>query len=369
RLPGPVSDREHVSAGLGNDGSLESVSVVQRLTVRGLGDFSFKIPGPAQDVTALPASENPPGLRKGSVIWQGFCDGRKFLGATMPLFPDREKTRMPVVIAISATIDGRPISATNAQSGPFEMDLTVTNQSSQPVSIEAAKAKPPVVAAVLDRVRASLSRGDVPRPGQAGVPRDLRIERSGPASEEQIEAPFAIKGTLVFRNDEMSLTKVEGARSIEGSSTTSVRFHALLGGGHPLSTTVHLHGDARDFTRPALHMEGSPALPDPASLGPGSHETWVAAARAGAASGTSMVVKLFETMWRVARLRQFDAYLGNPDSTGRATSSYSFTFAPPPKDVVASGPAVKRGSLALTITGLIALVLLLFDALYLWALS
>src|SRR6266496_6216393 len=77
RLPGPVDDREQVSVGLALDGSITKVRVAQRLTITGVGDFSFKVPGPARDVRSLPESASTPGLRKGALLWQGFAAGRK----------------------------------------------------------------------------------------------------------------------------------------------------------------------------------------------------------------------------------------------------------------------------------------------------
>lgn len=369
RLPGPVSDREHVSAGLASDGKLASITAVQRLVVHGLGDFSFKVPGPAQDVFQLPSSENPPGLRKGSVIWEGFSDGTKHLGARMPLFPDKEAARLPVNFQITATIDGRPLSATHAQSGPLDLSITITNQSVQPVTIERASAKPEVVAGILDRVRADLERRSVPRPGAGGIPKAVPVTAAGPSSQEQIEAPFQIRGKLLFQSGEATISHVRGGDVTAATGGPVVDFEALLGGGSPLSTTVHVTGTAHDMTRPTLSIAGRPAVPDADSIAPPSKATWRAAARAGDASGRAMVVKLFETMWRVARLRQYDAYVGNPDPSGPARTSYSFAFAAPRQEVSSSGPALKRGSLTLTITGLLALALLLFDAAYLWALS
>jgi hypothetical protein len=369
RLPGPVSDREQVGVRLTNKGSVHALTVVQRLVVHGLGDFSFKIPGPAQDVTALPSSENPPGLRRGSVLWAGFSDGKKLLAARMPLFPEREASRLPINVVVDGTIAGHPMDATAAQSGPLDLTITLTNQSAQPVSIENPQADAGAVAPILDAVHATLKRNEVPRPGEGGVPKAVPIKSAGPASEEQIEAPFSAKGKLTFPSGTLSASDVTGGRVSTRAGRTTVSFGGLLGGGRPMSVTVHIKGEATDLTRPVLAIEGSPALPTPDSIAPPSGGTWAQAAASGAVSGKAMIVNLLETMWRVSRLRQFDAYLGNPDPTGPATTTYSFGFAPPPAAATGPAPQLKRGSLALTITGLLALLLLLFDALYLWALS
>ncbi|MFN2595468.1 MAG: hypothetical protein ABR579_11340, partial [Actinomycetota bacterium] len=192
---------------------------------------------------------------------------------------------------------------------------------------------------------------------------------AGPSASEQIEAPFEAKGRLSFPSGSISSVTVQGGETRAVGGRTIVAFGGLLGGGEPLSTTLHVRGEAKNLARPTLVVHGSPSLPDPDSIAPPSGGSWVTASASGAASGTHMLVKLFETMWRVSRLRQYDAYVGNPDPTGPATTSYSFAFAPPPPDQSAGGPVLERGSLALTVTGLLALVLLLLDALYLWALS
>jgi hypothetical protein len=44
-----------------------------------------------------------------------------------------------------------------------------------------------------------------------------------------------------------------------------------------------------------------------------------------------MVRLLLETLWRTARLAQFDAYLGNPDTNGPATTAYAFRLIPKPE--------------------------------------
>src|SRR5438067_2174419 len=56
KVPGPVDDVEAVQVGVGPDGAPTSVVVDQTLTVTGVGDFSFKEPGPAIDVAAPPGA-------------------------------------------------------------------------------------------------------------------------------------------------------------------------------------------------------------------------------------------------------------------------------------------------------------------------
>jgi hypothetical protein len=80
-----------------------------------------------------------------------------------------------------------------------------------------------------------------------------------------------------------------------------------------------------------------------------------------------MVGLLLETLWRTARLAQFDAYLGNPDATGRSSSRYTFRLDPlePEQQVVAALPPHVN---ALGIAGLAFAVLLgLFGGAVVWS--
>ena len=76
RLPTkPVVDDQRVLVGIDPAGVPVSVTVVQRLTLRGLGDYTFAVPGPIIDVVAAPGSASEPGLRQGTILWSGFSPG------------------------------------------------------------------------------------------------------------------------------------------------------------------------------------------------------------------------------------------------------------------------------------------------------
>src|SRR3954465_7521946 len=68
-LPGHADDDEAIDVAIDPGGAINSVTAVQRLRLHGVGDYFLKIPGPVQDVEALPTSSAQPGLRKGSVLW------------------------------------------------------------------------------------------------------------------------------------------------------------------------------------------------------------------------------------------------------------------------------------------------------------
>ena len=127
QLPGPVADQEQVNVGLHTDGSISQVVVSQRLILSGLGDFQFRVPGPARDVSALPGSATNPGLRKGSVLWQGFSSGREVLAAEVDLMPNLERDRLPLEFGIDMSVDGQTLEPGKKKSGPFQLNLRVSN--------------------------------------------------------------------------------------------------------------------------------------------------------------------------------------------------------------------------------------------------
>jgi hypothetical protein len=368
KLPGRVTDREEVAVGLGPDGTPATVAVSQVLKLHGLGDFVFKVPGPARDVSALPESVNQPGLRAGAVLWQGFSPGEKTLAAQVELDPRLEQDRLPLRFAIDGTIGGRPWTPSRAASGPLDLRLTITNASAIPVIVAGAEADPAAVAPPLDAVRAAIRAGDRPVPGAGDVP--ARVAAFGPPQtrEEQIEAPFAVSGSLRFPAGSLTGVTVDGGEASEDANGIRVGFRSHLGGGSPMSTTIRVRGTAHDLRLPGLDVSAEPALPLPSSLEPPEGSSWAAygAAHPDRATGETMLRALMEATARVARLRQYDTYLGNPDATGPAAATYRFAFAPPDRPaapVVAAAPFRP----AVAVAGVLIGVLLLALALEWWA--
>jgi len=352
-LPGAVADEERVEVGVGLDGSVRRVVVTQRLVLSGLGDFQFKIPGPAMSVEPLAESEAPPGLRRGSVLWQGFSPGEKVLAARMPLFADQEATRLPIDIDLAMSVDGRPLVPGEPVTGDLEIALRVRNVSPIPIGIASAGADPVELAPVLDDVYRALREGERPLPGEGGLPRSVALLGSPAFTPEPLEAPFRIRGSIELPGGSVEGLHAEGG-VVRGSR---VAFGALLGGGEPLELEVRVSGRARGIALPELVIEGEPAPPAPAMLRPPGR-SWAAAASAGTASGPEMVEALLGVLWRSARLRQFDAYLGNPDPTGPAATAYRWVL-DPPEAQVAPAPVDAAGSSAIGGLALVLLALLL----------
>ena len=143
-----------------------SISDAQRLRLSGLGDFEFKVAGPATNVEALPGSESEPGLRRGSVIWQGFSDGSKSIGALLDLIPGQEAVRLPVKVSLAMTVDGKPVEPGRTYAAGSTCGSTVTNNSPLPLQVVDGDIGLEEGAAVLDAIRAQLAAGERPVPGR-----------------------------------------------------------------------------------------------------------------------------------------------------------------------------------------------------------
>ncbi|MEA2460570.1 MAG: hypothetical protein QOH90_747 [Actinomycetota bacterium] len=371
QIPGRAEDRERVTISLGGDGSTQAIVVDQRLTLHGLGDFFFKVSGPAQDVEALPASEAKPGLRKGSVLWQGFSDGRKVLAARMPLFPDQEKDRLPLETSMSLENGGRRLQPGDTASGDFRLHFSVSNSTSSLTSMSVAEGDKRELAGVLDAIRRSLEKGKRPAPGKGGIPKNVTALGPIKPIARFLELPFEVRGQFVFPSDTAGI-HATGGRVVERPDGIHVRFGGTLGAGRPRTLDLVVTGRAEQMPFPALHMEAGSGLLAPAQLRPPAGKSWsdALAARPGAFSGREMLTRVMTVLSQMAKLTRLDSYLGNPDVSGQSVSRYIYRIAPPPQ--VAQGPVVEvtqNVNLWLAILAVLALVFLAFDLLLLWSLS
>ena len=119
-------------------------------------------------------------------------------------------------------------------------------------------------------------------------------------------------------------------------------------------------------------MRAEPTLPSPEALDSPVGEAWQEGLRIrpSAFDGPRMLSLLAETMWEVARLRQFEAYLGNPDPSGESESTYLFRLSPrvAPPPAVAPPPPPRPGPIGIAAFGL-AVVALLTGLGVLWSRS
>jgi hypothetical protein len=85
RFFGRLASVQAVTVTIDRSGMVIRVVDVDRILVGRKGDYSFAINGPIEDVRAAPGSESEPGLRTGTVVWQGFSPGRRLLAAAITL--------------------------------------------------------------------------------------------------------------------------------------------------------------------------------------------------------------------------------------------------------------------------------------------
>jgi hypothetical protein len=370
RLPGPVDDRERVVVGLSTDGSVARVQVTQRLTLLGTGDFSFKVSGPARDFETLPESGEQPGLRKGALLWQGFAAGQKVLAARVDLFPSQEAQRLPVHFSLRVTVGGRPLEPGDVASGPLELELGIENISAVPIGITDAEADPATLAPVLDNLQRLIASGRRPIPGTEGIPERVPVSGLVTQRRDEVEVPFEVEGRLRFPAGSVKGLQVAGGEAAAEGADVDVRFTARVGGGAQGRFDLRLTGQASHLRLPSLEMTGRPVLPLARALRPPFGRSWsrAVAVDPSRVDGRRMLGLAMDVLWRVARLRQFDAYLGNPDIHGTSTSSYTFRLAPVVQEVVGAAPGPARAADPLTIAvAALLLVLLALGLALIWA--
>jgi hypothetical protein len=293
-----------------------AVGVAQRLVVLGKGDYVFSIPAPVRDVVAGRGSESMPGQRLATIIWSGFNPGRKVLAANARLNVPEAAPALPLRI------------------GANDGTITVTNVTPARAATFTAAAQAAPLARYLDSVRRALLRGQPVPVGTATIAGEAR-----PASAA-IEAPIRVTGTV-------------GGR----------RVAATLGDGHPLALTVP-RGDG------TVALRAEPVPPLRLAAPPRGAASW----RASGASGAALLARAQAVLLRIARVRQYDAYLADPDQLGRAQTAYVYRSGTPPR-TAAPRPAPDAGTedggapLAVSVAIAVGCVALLAAGLAAWARS
>lgn len=289
RLRGTVESRERVTAGIDGDGTPTKVTVVQRLLVRALGDYSFFIPAPAVSVVAAEGSESQPGLRPNQIVWQGFSPRRKLLAARADLRPADSVGALPIRIRVL----GMPV-----RPGRFELVLSLENNTGARVQTIAADAAETEVATALRSLRAAA------RIGAAVEGRAVPIRGRSVPTTVEVSAPFSLRGAVRFPPG-----------SVRG--LTSTRFSGVVGGRSSSTLRVTVSGVA---LRPAAARIRVLAEPLPA------------AATQGSPAGGLRAANL--AYLRYARVRQYLTFLANPDPTGPSRTTYVFETATPEPSAV-----------------------------------
>lgn len=330
RLTGRVVSRQQVDVGIGPSGTPTSVTATQRLTLDGAGDYSFATPAPVVDVVAAAGSDSEPGLRRNAILWQGFSPGRRLLGVEATLRVRDSAPSLPLRVSVDARVDGTPLRAGARRTGALRLVLTIRNATTTTYATFEGTGVVGELARVLDGLRGTIERGD---PYQSSL---VRVAGSGgplPRRQAHVEAPLDIRGLIRFPTGAVTDTKVDNGRRVR----EGISFASRLGDGTPLRLTVLVRGRGRALGPPVVEIEVRPVL-QIAALRPPRGESWRQAVARGLVrlDGRAMMRKAIDSMLRVALVRQYSAFLSNPDGFVRArsdTTVYVYRTAPPPPSI------------------------------------
>lgn len=368
-LPGRVTDTEVVDVAVTPDGIPRRVTVRQRLRIVKAGDFFVKIPGPVEEAEALPGSTAQPGLRSGSLVWQGFSSGSETLGALVELDPRNETDRLPLRARLRLRVDGRPADVSDLPRGPMDLEVEVTNATAAMTSLPSADpAEPERVARLLDSVRRSLASGRRPAPGR-DFPVSIPVASPISRRSARVAAPLTV--TLRVAVDRATTdVKGRGTRIEKRRSGVLVTAETVLSADKPRHT-FHVSATL-PASAPVVSLQVAPSAPPPSDARPPGRGSWTDAYRRGAASGREVLDALVRVLAEAARLPEVDGYLGNPDRDGPTSTTYSYTFVAPTtaREPRAKAPEEPGGSSPWGIAAALAIgVLLLLGLACWWALS
>ena len=278
--PAGMTSDEQVLVGVDASGNPLSVHVVQRLRLKRLGDYSFVVPGPIEDVEAAAGSDSEPGLRRGAIIWAGFSPGKKTLGARATLFPKDVVPLLP--LRVSLTRDGDTVTAHGENTSSASAPLLVGEMS---------------VAQATKALRQTLRT----LPLGIGAP-DVyaNVSRTPFSQPVRIAAPLDVTGSI-------------------GSET----FHYVLGDGRPLTFTRRI---ANVPAGAKLRLVAKPVPP-------------LRLLRGRPSSSTTALSYVSRARLMLARELQYQTLLTNPNPTGRSSAVYVYETAKRP---AAPPPAATR---------------------------
>jgi hypothetical protein len=269
-----------------------SVSVVQRLMLHKLGDYSFAVAGPVVDVEAAPGSDSEPGLRHDAILWSGFSSGKKTLAARAKLRVGPASAILPLRVSIARTGTTLLVRGENTTTAPG------------PVLVGPVTAQQ--IANALGETRRTLPLG------RAAPDLYVTAQRVPVSQSEPIAAPLDVRGGV-----------------------GGVRFRYRLGDGGPMRFTLRVPNAPRGAK---LRLVVT-AVPPSRLLRPPGAATWAEAVRRGRVDRSRLLELASRARLAVARELQYQSFLANPDATGRSSALYVYetavrrAVAPPPASV------------------------------------
>ena len=133
----------------------------------------------------VPANEtSQPGLRQGTVLWEGFAPGRRELDADVTLVGRAAAQRMPV--AVTGTTRGR------------EVTVKIANSTAVNVVTPTGTPTPASLSQAIDAARAVIAEGGLPMAGGAGVPASLTPAGDVTSVAQVVNVPVRVTGEIAF---------------------------------------------------------------------------------------------------------------------------------------------------------------------------
>jgi len=322
RAPGPVANREAVTVALGPDGTPAAVTVEQRLSITGVGDYQIRERGPARGAEGI-GDTVPPVLKLGTVVWQGFSPGRRELAALLTLDAGLEAARLPLSVRLELTTrDGRrtPLGPGGRVPEPGVVTMTLTNATTVPVTVPVGAAEPRPAAQALQVLLDAARR---PRPGRPptvgnGLPEEVPGTVTGTASLAAVAA-LRVTGSI----------RVPGTRAtVTGAGTAAVADGARING--TLHDTVSFRVDAPQPGRLVLDLMVQPWIDARPLAPPAPSRSWAAwaAANPGRAAQESATRTLLADTANAARAAEYTPYL-DADLKGSSVTTYRYVVAAP----------------------------------------
>lgn len=322
-----IASRSVVHAAIDRSGRPRAVTVVQRLILRGTGDYAFAVPAPARDVVPGPGSQSRPGLRPGQVLWRGFSPGRKVLASRAVLTLGAVAGALPLRIAVTG-VPARP--------GPFTLRVLITDATAARVSTYRADAVLDDAAAALDRL------GEAAAAGRPAPPAGVRIRGAATPGVTSVSAALRVQGLVRFPARSVRDLRVAGpARTV---SAARVAIRGRTGPGGTAEIRIAIQGVARRRAAPTVVVV---ATPDPAQAIPRPPaRTWSQAVerRRTPRSGRRLLELAWKARLDYARSRQYETFLANPDLRGPNGTTYVFrTTSAAPAATPSTGTRQERG--------------------------
>jgi len=322
RFLGRIETRERIVVGIDAGGRPHSIRVLQRILIKGLGDYVFAVPAPVRAVTPGPGTQSVPGQRENQILWEGFSPGHRMLAAWADLRVGESAHSLPIRVDVEATVDGTRLAAGERRSGKLKVILTITNATAVEAKSFEAEPEPVSLAQVVDRIRAAIRR-DVFAEGV-----NAEFFSGLTPVKERVAAPLQVDGTLRF---------AQGTATITGARDGVVRLSERLDGLQRARLRIELQGQAVNATAPKVELRVTAAnAGDP--VAPPGGSSWASALRRHElGNARRLLARAIALELTYARARQYDMFLASPDQAGPASATYVYRTTAPTRATAVSG--------------------------------